>query len=160
MLLREQEWSIRRWSDEAGQATQAIMPKGSPMNLGADHPFQDVREQEAEAREQHARYQEGIRIAIALADGLLQLEATAGWKHLQKTFTDLLEFRTRALLSARDDRSAAVLQGQCMELKSVLSMMANARGNRDALAHAAKEEEDRFLDLERSFKPQSPSETT
>jgi len=130
------------------------------MNLGADHPFQDVREQEAEAREQHARYQQGIKLAVDLADGLLQLETSAGWKHLLRTFTDLLEFRTRALLSARDDRAAAVLQGQCLELKSILTMMSNARGNRDALAHAAKEEEDRFLDLERSFKPQSPSETT
>ena len=124
-----------------------------------DNPFQDVREQEHDAREQHVRYQHGIRMAMDLADGLLQLETHAGWKHLQKTFTDLLEFRTRALLSAREDRAAAVLQGQCMELKSILTMMANARGNRDALAQAAAEEEDRFRDLESTFKPQPTPET-
>jgi hypothetical protein len=115
--------------------------------------FQDTRAMEAQARIEHGDRLANLKHSVSLCDGILQLEASAGFKHLQQTLTDMLEHRTRELLSVREDRAAAVLQGRCQELRVILSLMAQARGNREALAKAITDEEDRFSELERHFKP-------
>jgi hypothetical protein len=136
-----------------------MIPK-NPQEWG-DAGFEDVREQERRARQDHADFVTKMRQAIAMCDGIIQLETSGGFKHVQSTLADMLQHRTTELLSAREDRSAAVLQGRCQELKAILSLMANTRGNREALANALKAGEDRFRELERGFKPQpSPEKTT
>lgn len=121
-----------------------------PSDWGA---FEDVRETERRAREEHASHVENLRAAIALSDGILLLEGAAGFRQFQATIEDLLRHRTSELLSVRDDRSAAVLQGRCQELRAILSLMASTRANREALANALKTAEDRFREIERSLKP-------
>ena len=115
--------------------------------------WEDVREQERQARDAHAALITNIRVAISIADGLLQITTSGGYKHLQTAFEDMLKHRTTELLSARDDRSATLLQGRCQELKAILSLVTATKENRQVLARTLEEEENRFRDLERSFKP-------
>jgi hypothetical protein len=116
--------------------------------------FEDVRVTERRAREEHAAHMANLRSAIALADGILVLENAAGFRQFVATLEDCLRHRTSELLSARDDRTTAVLQGRCQELRAILALMASTRANREALAIAMKEAEDRLRETERSLKPQ------
>lgn len=122
------------------------------MNL-TDDLFGDVRELEAQRRQAAVLRIESIRASVALCDGILQLENSAGFKQFQATLKDMLEARLRDLLSVRDDRAAAVLQGGCQELKSILGLMASARQRRETLANGLQDAEDQLRELERSFKP-------
>lgn len=116
--------------------------------------FEDVRELEARARQEHEDYCQGLRQAIALADGILQLETSGGFRAFKETLTDMLQHRTTELLSVRDDRRAAVLQGCCVELRSILALMSETRGRREALAKRLAEKEASWVDTERGFRPQ------
>jgi hypothetical protein len=113
--------------------------------------FPDVREQEKQLRSATISRIEHLRAALALADRLLALESASGYRALQEALTDMLLHRTSELLSARDDRSAAVLTGQCRELKSILALMAQTKSNRQALANELAVEENALRDLERSL---------
>lgn len=121
--------------------------------------FEDVREQERRMRQEHADYVANIQHAISLCEGILQLETSGGFRQFQETLAGMLQHRTTELLSARDDRTTAVLQGRCQELKAILSLMRETRSNKEALANAIKEAEDRFRQLEQGFKPLPPGET-
>lgn len=121
--------------------------------------FPDIREQERLAREQHAAFCANLRAAISIADGLLQIQTSGGYKHLQQAFEDMLKHRTSALLSAREDREAAVLQGRCAELRAILALVVSTQENKQALARSLKDAEDSFRELERTFKPLPPPET-
>lgn len=116
--------------------------------------FEDVREVEAKARQDHADYCKGLKQAIALCDGLLQLESSGGFRAFHETLSDMLLHRTAELLSARDDRAAAMLQGRCLELKQILTLMRETRTHREALANALTTKEHQWVDIERGFKPQ------
>lgn len=115
--------------------------------------FEDVREVERRTRQEHADFIANMQAAIQLCDAVLQGENSSAHKAIFATLEDMLKHRTTELLSAREDRPAAVLQGRCQELRAILSLMSNARQNREALAKAVKEAEDRFREIERSFKP-------
>lgn len=127
------------------------MTRPGPMDWGGG--FEDVRETERKARQSHADYVKDRQQAIALVDGILQLETSGGFRQFQTTLRDMLDSRTTELLSVREDRAAAVLQGRCQELRLILSLMQQARERRQALAKDVAEAEDRFRELERSFKP-------
>lgn len=121
--------------------------------------FEDVREQERRIREEHANYLANMRAAIGLCDGILALENSAGFRQFQATLEDMLRHRTTELLSAREDRPAAVMQGRCQELRAILSLVTSTRSNREALATALKEAEDRFREIEATFKPTPETKT-
>jgi hypothetical protein len=115
--------------------------------------FEDVRETERRQRQEHADFVANLKVAISLCDGILQGENSSAVKAIFSSIGGMLEHRTTELLSAREDRQAAVLQGRCQELRAIMSLVSNARQNREALANAIKEAEDRFREIERSFKP-------
>jgi hypothetical protein len=120
----------------------------------SDDIFKDVREVEREAREAHESRVGNITAAIAVADSLISIGSGQGYNALRKSIQDLLEWRTRELLSVRDDRAGAVLQGRCLELKGMLSLLENTRANRDTLALALQNEEDVFLEASKNFRPE------
>jgi hypothetical protein len=115
--------------------------------------FEDVREIEQRVRRKHAEEVANLKQTIALVDGILQLETSSGFKQFTQTLRDMLDARTTDLLSAREDREAAVLQGRCQELRVILFLMVNAHSRRQALANQVAGLEDAFRELERSFKP-------
>lgn len=133
------------------------MIRGEPKDW-TEAGFEDVRDQERRARQEQADFVANMRQAIALCDGVIQLEASGGFKLFQQTLADMLEHRTKELLSAREDRAAAVMQGRCQELRAVLAVTREARGNREALAKLLADSEDRWIERERSFRPSKPPE--
>lgn len=118
-------------------------------------PFEDVREVERRTRRERDDLIRDLKAAIALCDGILMLQNSQGFRHLTTTLEDMLKHRTAELLSAREDRTATVLQGRCLELRAILSVTTATAANREALAQQLAEAEDRYRELERSFKPQS-----
>lgn len=122
-----------------------------------DDLFRDVREVEREARQAHEATIGNIKTAIAVADALLSMGSGQAYSALHKSISDMRDWRTRELLSVRTDREAAVLQGRCLELEGMLSLLKNASANREALALALQNEETSFSEASKHFRPEVKS---
>lgn len=129
--------------------------------MQAQHdPFRDVRDVEREARQMHRERVAHLRAAIALADGVIQLEGSSGYQSLHKSLQDMLEHRTAEMLTCRNDHDTNVAKGRCLELRAILSLVSNTRNNRNHLAVELALEEDRFAELSANFKPEPNKETS
>jgi hypothetical protein len=120
---------------------------------GEDGTFGDVRAHEHAARQRHRDQVLNLKTAIAIADGVLALENQPGYQSLRKALDDMLEHRVNSLLTAKTDREAAQLQGACVELRSILSLVRHTKENRDRLAKELEIVENEFRELEKTFKP-------
>lgn len=124
------------------------------MQAQSEDIFTDVREIERSARMQHRDRMASYDAAIAIADGLLQLEGSGGYRYLQKALEDMHDQRVHELVSSTSDRQATLLQGRCQELKAILALVRQTRENRDQLAQARSAEENRFRSIEQNFRPE------
>lgn len=111
-------------------------------------PFQDVREGEREALASIAKEIKGYETAIAMADGLLGMAQTGGYKQFMDALRDMKKHRVAQLLAARTDRDSALFTGRCQELDSVISLVGNTAANKEGLAKALKQAQDAYRSIE------------
>lgn len=115
--------------------------------------FEDVRETERKQLEHVRNNVSLLKAAIRIADGLASLESAPGHTLLRQALEDMLSHRNSELLMATTDRSAAVAQGRCLELRSILTIVSDAKKKREALAIELEIAENTLRDLEKKRKP-------
>lgn len=119
--------------------------------------FQDVREAERLARQQHESKVKNLKDAMRLGDAIVQLEHNSTFQQFQRILGDMLEHRTKELLLAVNEVEVFKLQGRCLELRAILALVSDARNNLMALANLLEQEEDQFVEVSRNFKPSNSS---
>lgn len=119
--------------------------------------FQDVREAERLARQQHESKVKNLKDAMRLGDAIVQLEHNSTFQQFQRILGDMLEHRTKELLLATNEVEVFKLQGRCLELRAILALVSDARNNLMALANLLEQEEDQFAEVSRNFKPSNSS---
>lgn len=119
--------------------------------------FQDVREVERLARQQHESKVKNLKDAMRLGDAIVQLEHNSTFQQFQRILGDMLEHRTKELLLATNEVEVFKLQGRCLELREILALVSDARNNLMALANLLEQEEDQFAEVSRNFKPSNSS---
>ena len=126
------------------------------MNLNADfedHIFDDVREVERRQRQEAKDRILLLKSAISIAQGVASLENSPGYSTLRTALEDMLSYRTSEMMTATTDRTTAVAQGRCLELRAILSVVGDAKKKAEALAIQLEIEENALRDLEKTHKP-------
>lgn len=131
---------------------------GRPSNFLDDDVFGDVRQHEAEQLRQAIAQRDMLKAALAAADGVASMQSSSSFQTYQEALRTMLQQRTSALLSVREDREAAVLQGRCLELRAILDLITQSQANRPLLAIDLSRAEDRIRELERKTNNQPPGE--
>ncbi len=126
--------------------------------LEGDDVFGDVRLHEADQLRQAIERRDVLKAALAAADGVASMQSSSSFQTYQDALRVMLQQRTSALLSAREDREAAVLQGRCIELRTIIDLVSQSQANRPLLAIDLSRAEDRVRELERKINNQPPGE--
>ena len=96
------------------------------MKMTMDDPFWDVRAQEEDARQKIDMDIHDLEGQIGLAEKCLVLKAAPGWVEFVRLVEAQALRRREEMVLCLTDREAAVLQGRCREITSILGLMNRA----------------------------------
>lgn len=115
--------------------------------------FRDVREQEKEVIESCDRRIATLKAAIEMADGVLQMASSVGFKQFVQALGDMRQSRMRELFAAKTDREANILTGRVQEIEAVINVVGRTNSTRQSLAEALAGAEDAKHQIERRIPP-------
>lgn len=115
--------------------------------------FRDVREEEREVLEAADRRIATLKTAIAMAEGVLQMATSVGFKQFVQALHDMRQTRMRELFSARNDREANILTGRVLEIEAVINVVDRTNSTRESLARELVGAEDAKRLIERRIPP-------
>jgi hypothetical protein len=115
--------------------------------------FRDVREEEQEILRNADRRIATLKAALSMADGVLQMASSVGFKQFVQALHDMRQTRMRELFSARNDRDANIFTGRVLEIEAVINVVDRTSSTRESLARELAGAEDAKRQIERRIPP-------
>jgi hypothetical protein len=115
--------------------------------------FRDVRDEEKEVLEAADRRIATLKLAMSMADGVLQMSGSVGFKQFVQALHDMRQTRMRELFGAKNDRDANIFTGRVLELEAVINVVDRTNSTRQSLARELQGAEDAKRLIERRIPP-------
>ncbi len=135
-MSEEEVQTPEDWAKAFGQFLQEHPgPNIGHAKMAPSDDFFNQKEQERKIIARIDTEATNLQSAITLAERLVVLKASPGWKPFVQAIEDMRAYRRQELeFSTGSDSELRILQGRCKELGAILSLMNRTDQNKEVLA--------------------------